>query len=181
MDKYEMLEHIKDHSIVVAKVAHFLARTLQDAGIGISIRKATAGALMHDIGKTASLNSGRDHSEIGKQICLENNLSEIADIVGEHVRLKNYRLNGRFSEKEIVFYSDKRVNHDRIVDLEERLAYILKRYGRNHQELRSAIQANFTLCKEVETKLFNKLKFRADQLAHLVGDEDILGQLQTRG
>ncbi len=173
MDKYEMLEHIKAHSLVVAKVAHFLTRTLLGAGIDISIEKATAGALMHDIGKTASLKSGQDHTEIGRQICLENNLYEIADIVGEHVRLKSYNLNGRFSEKEIVFYSDKRVNHDRIVGLEDRLAYILKRYGRNHEELCNAIRANFDLCEEVETKLFNKLDFSAARLARLAGDEDI--------
>ena len=173
MDKYEMLEHIKAHSLVVAKVARFIARTLLDAGVNISVEKTTSGALMHDIGKTASLSSGQDHSEIGRQICLENNFYEIAEIVGEHVRLKNYSLNGRFSEKEIVFYSDKRVNHDRIVSLEDRLAYILKRYGRDHEELCKAIRANFGLCKEVETKLFKKLNFSADRLEYLAGDEDI--------
>lgn len=173
MDKYEMLEHIKAHSFVVAKVAHFLSRTLLDAGIDISLEKATVGALMHDIGKTASLKSGQDHTDIGRKICLENNFHEIAEIVGEHVRLKNYNLNGRFSEKEIVFYSDKRVNHDTIVSLEDRLVYILERYGRNHEELCNAIRANFGLCKEVETKLFNKLNFSADKLAYLAGDEDI--------
>jgi putative nucleotidyltransferase with HDIG domain len=173
MDKYEMLDHIKAHSLAVAKVAHFLSRTLLDAGIDISLEKATAGALMHDIGKTASLKSGQDHTAIGRQICLENDFYEIAEIVGEHVRLKNYNLNGRFSEKEIVFYSDKRVNHDTIVSLEDRLAYILKRYGKNHEELCNAIKANFGLCKEVETKLFNKLNFRADMLATLAEDEDI--------
>ena len=173
MDKYEMLEHIKAHSLVVAKVAHFLARTLLDAGIDISVEKATAGALMHDIGKTASLESGQDHTEIGRQICLKNNLYEIADIVEEHVRLKNYNLNSSLSEKEIVFYSDKRVNHDRIVSLEDHLAYILKRYGRNHEELCNAIRANFNLCKKVEEKLFNKLNFNADRLAYLAKDEAI--------
>jgi putative nucleotidyltransferase with HDIG domain len=176
MDKYEMLEHIKAHSLVVAKVAHFLARTLFDTGIGISVEKTTAGALMHDIGKTASLHSGQDHTEIGRQICLENNLYEIADIVGEHVRLKNYNLNGRFSEKEIVFYSDKRVNHATIVGLEDRQTYILERYGQNHKERCDAIRSNFNLCREVETKLFNKLNVSADKLARFAAKEDILGQ-----
>ena len=176
MDKYEMLEHIRAHSLVVAKVAHFLARTLLDAGVDISVEKTTAGALMHDIGKTASLNSGQDHAEIGRQICLENNLYEIAEIVGEHVRLKNYNLNGSFSEKEIVFYSDKRVNHATIVVLEDRQTYILERYGRNHEELCNAIMANFDLCTEVETKLFNKLNFSADRLAQLAMDENIRGK-----
>jgi len=37
--------------------------------------------------------------------------------------------------------------------------------------------ANFDLCREVETKLFNKLNFSSDRLAHLVMDEDIRGKL----
>ena len=78
-------------------------------------------------------------------------LSEIADIVGEHVRLKNYELNGSYSEKEIVFYSDKRVNHDRIVSLEDRLAYILERYGKDNEERCRAIKTNFeTLHKRLK-------------------------------
>jgi len=180
MDQYEMLEHIKAHSLMVAKVAHFLARTLLNAGIVISVKKTTIGALMHDIGKSPSLKSGQDHSELGRQICIENNLHEIADIVAEHVRLKNYDLNVGLSEKEIVFYADKRVNHDMIVDLDDRLAYILKRYGRNHKELHRAIKANFDLCKKVETKLFSRLSVHADWLAGLARDEDIMADLETR-
>ena len=118
-----------------------------------SAQIATAGALLHDIGKTASLKSGQDHSEIGRQICLDNHLEEIAPIVAEHVRLKNYTLNGSYSEKEIVFYADKRVKHDQIVSLNERLAYILNRYGRGREKLSRAIKENFSLCTQVQEKL----------------------------
>ena len=173
MDRYRMLENIKVHSIVVAKVAHLIARGLRDAGLDISIEKATAGALIHDIGKTGSLNSSEDHSETGRRVCLENDLHEIADIVGEHIILKNYNQNGKFSEKEIVYYADKRVNHDRIVGLEERLAYIIGRYGKNQAELCRAIAMNFELCKKVEKKLFGKLKFSPESLRDLANDEKI--------
>ncbi len=173
MDKYQMLKHIKDHSLVVAKVAHLLARMLRDAGVDISVEKTVAGALMHDIGKTVSLESSQDHSEVGREICIQNNLEEIADIVSEHVRLKNYSLNGNYSEKEIVFYADKRVNHDKIVSLEERLDYILGRYGRDQEELCSAIRENFELCKKVENKLFSKLNFSTASVPHLAENEEI--------
>ena len=173
MEKYQMLDNIKAHSLVVANVAHLLARSLLKTGIFISLEKVIAGALLHDIGKTPSLKSGHDHSEIGRQICLDNNLGEIEDIVGEHVRLKNYDLNGGYSEKEIVFYSDKRVNHDGIVSLEDRLAYILERYGRDNEERCRAIKTNFERCKKVEKKLFSKLNFNADRLAELTKDEII--------
>jgi putative nucleotidyltransferase with HDIG domain len=173
MDKYQMLENIKAHSIVVAKVAHLIARGLLDAGLDISLEKTTAGALLHDIGKTASLNSDENHAEIGQQICLQNHLDEIADIVREHVILKNYNLSDNYSEKEIVYYSDKRVNHDKIVTLEERLNYILGRYGKNQERLHQLIKENFELCKKVEEKLFSKLDFSHESLAHLVKHEEI--------
>ena len=172
MDRYQMLKNIKAHSIVVTKVAHVVAAGLVNAGLDISIEKVVAGALLHDIGKTFSLGNGRDHSEIGKQICLENHLYEIASIVGEHVRLKNFNLNGDYSEKEVVYYSDKRVNHDGIVSLEDRLAYILERYGKNKENLCRAIRINFDLCKRVEKKIFNKLTFSPEALAALAEDEE---------
>ncbi|MFH1954981.1 MAG: HD domain-containing protein [Pseudomonadota bacterium] len=167
MNKYRMLENIKAHSIVVARVTRLIAHALREAEIDISVKLATAAALLHDIGKTSSLKSRQDHSEIGRQICLKNHLDEIAPIVAEHVRLKNYSLNGNYSEKEIVYYADKRVNHDKIVGLDERLTYILKRYGRDQKQLCLAIQANFSLCKQVQEKLFRELKFSPESLSRL--------------
>lgn len=174
MEKYGMLENIKAHSVVVAKIARLIAKGLEQAGVDISIEKAIAAALMHDIGKTASLKYGGDHTEIGRQICLRNHFEEIADIVREHVIFKDYELDGDFSEKEIVYYADKRVNHDRIVSLDERLVYILERYGNNQQDLCRRIKKNFKLCAKVEKKLFAKLNFRPESLSRLVEKEEIM-------
>ena len=174
MEKYGMLENIKAHSVVVAKIARLIAKGLEQAGVDISIEKTTAAALMHDIGKTASLKYGGDHTEIGRQICLRNHFEEIADIVREHVIFKDYELDGDYSEKEIVYYADKRVNHDRIVSLDERLAYILERYGNNQQDLCRRIKKNFKLCAKVERKLFTKLNFRPESLSRLVEKEEIM-------
>ena len=164
MGRYGMLDNIKAHSIVVATAARLIAQGLREANIDISVATVTAGALLHDIGKTASLNSGQDHSEIGKQICLKHQLYEITPIVAEHVRLNDYTLNGKFSEKEIVYYADKRVKHDQVVSLSERLADILERYGKDHNELRRAIKANFDLCRRIQEKLFSKLPFSPEAL-----------------
>ena len=163
-----MLENIKAHSIVVNKIASIIAQGLRDAGVDISLEKVTAGALMHDISKTLCLSSGDDHEAKGKEICLQNNLGEIADIVGEHVRLKNYSLDQAIHEKEIVYYADKRVNHEEIVSLEERLEYLLIRYGKTKEYLRQAIKKNFKLCKKVEKKLFVKLHFMPEDLARMI-------------
>ena len=173
MERYNMLGHIKLHSIMVAKVAHLIARNLRDVGFDISLEKVTAGALLHDIGKTISLETSNDHSKIGRDICIENSYDEIADIVTEHVILRNYAIEGEYSEKEIVYYGDKRVNHDRIVSLDERERYILERYGGNAAGLRKRIRDNFILCRKVESKLFDKLEFGPGFLPSMAEKEDI--------
>jgi len=176
MDAYRMLDNIRAHSVVVARVARLIAHHLQEERIGISVEITTAGALLHDIGKTASLQTGQDHSELGRQICLNNHLDEIASIVAEHVRLKVYSLNEGFSEKEIVFYADKRVKHDQVVSLNERLAYIIERYSRGREQMSRAIKENFSLCRQIQEKLFRILPFSPDALAGRVAGSRSVGR-----
>lgn len=168
MEQYGMLDNIKAHSIMVEKIASLIGQGLKDAGLRISLEKITAGALLHDIAKTHCLHRGGDHEAEGREICLQNHLDEIADIVGEHVRLKDHDLNSPISEKEIVYYADKRVNDDKVVSLEERLSYLIRRYAKNKQHLTPLIKDNFELCKAVEKKLFEKLDFRPEDLARMV-------------
>ena len=93
---------------------------------------------------------------------------EIAEIVGQHVRLKNYRPDGAICEKEIVYYADKRVNHDEVVSLDERLKYILDRYGQNNATFHQRIKDNFHMCKNVEHKLFATLSFNPEDINQMV-------------
>ena len=168
MDTYGMLDHIRNHSIIVNKIANIIVQELKASGVNLSARLVEAGALMHDIGKTLCLNSSNDHAAKGKEICLQNNLHEIADIVSEHVTLKDYRANAEISEKEIVYYSDKRVNHDKIVSLKERQEYIIGRYAKDRKDLSELIIKNFDLCRKVEKKIFSRLKFGPEELAEMV-------------
>ncbi len=167
MDEYEMLDNIREHSIVVARIADLLARELVEAGESLDLKKVIAAALLHDIAKTSCLKNGKNHAEEGRKICLQNNLEEIAPIVAEHVVLRTYLIHGLFSEKEIVYYADKRVNHHSVVSLEERLRYILERYGGNGR--REAIERNFTLCKTIEAALFRLLPFSPEELSRELG------------
>lgn len=168
-----MLEHIKVHSIMVAKIAQLIGKGFIKAGTEISLPKTIAAALLHDIGKTEALQTEQDHTAIGRRICLQCRFDEIADIVEEHVRLREFDPQGACSEKEIVFYADKRVNHDRIVPLEERLHYIIERYGRNEEKLQLAIRRGFQLCTRVERKIFEQLAFDPESLAELARQEKI--------
>jgi uncharacterized protein len=169
MAKYQMRDNIRAHSLVVERVAREISLGLREAGVSLSLRKVAAGALLHDIAKTACLETGGDHAAEGAEICLKHHFDEIAEIVGEHVRLRNYHPQGAICEKEVVYYADKRVNHDRIVSLEERLDSLLRRYGRNEARLRRLIGDNFELCRKVEEKLFAQLGFRPEDLVGRVG------------
>jgi putative nucleotidyltransferase with HDIG domain len=159
MDDFRMLENIRDHSIMVARVAELIGSSLIKAGVDIGLEKIIAGALLHDIGKTICLQHGGDHAQLGREICLERKLHEVADVVGEHVRLRDFRPEAKVSEKEIVYYADKRVNHSDVVTLAERVRYILDRYGGNDGEVCRRIRANFAQCKLVEGKLFAGLDY----------------------
>lgn len=167
-----MLPNITDHSIIVARVAQVITAGLLKGGHDLSLDKIIAGALLHDIGKTACLDNDDDHAARGYEICLAHNLESIADIVAEHVILKNYSADNGFSEKEIVFYADKRVNHDQVVSLEERLAYILERYGLNNNKRCLAIKKNYALCRELEANMFAKLSFAPGDVANLLAKLD---------
>lgn len=173
MDTYHMLANIRAHSVMVARVAQLIARGLRDAGFDISVELTTAASLLHDIGKTASLSSGADHADLGKKICRKHGLSEIGDIVSQHVRLQGFSVNGSCSEKEIVFYADKRVNHDAVVSLEERLQYLIEAYAQGQEIRVAAIRRNFEICKQVEKKLFSQLDFTPESLPQLVRGERI--------
>jgi len=169
MEQHKMLPNIKDHSIMVARVAYIITNGLIAVDHNeLSLDKVIAGALLHDIGKTACLENDDDHAARGYDICLTHNLESIADIVAEHVILRNYELANGVSEKEIVYYADKRVNHDQVVSLEERLAYILERYGLNNQLRYLAIKKNYALCQDLEKNMFAELPFAPQDIANLL-------------
>jgi putative nucleotidyltransferase with HDIG domain len=168
MDTYEMPGNIRRHSIMVERIARLLAEGLRKEGLNLSLEKVTAGALMHDIAKAPCLKTGEVHSLQGRDICLRHNLEEIAEIVAEHVVLKNHRPDGPITEKEIVYYADKRVNHDVVVSLEERLRYLLDRYGKEMEHLEQAIMRNFEICQELERRIFLALDFKPEDLARLL-------------
>ena len=127
-----------------------------------------AGALLHDIAKTECLNGKCRHDTLGRDICTALGFPEIGEIVKEHVILEEFpeRLyqRGFFGAKEIVYYADKRVLHDEVVSIENRLEYIIDRYGNGDPQREQHIRLNFQQCKDLEVYLFTFLDFTPEQV-----------------
>ena len=167
MDRYRMLGHIRDHSIIVARVSALLADECVKAGKQISVPLVVTSALLHDIGKTACLDNDQDHARLGSKICNENGFEELARIVGDHVHYKNGSL-PEITENEVVYYADKRVNHDRVVSLADREQYILGRYGNNDPLRIDAITMNCRKWQGVEKALFAVLPFSPEDVGSMI-------------
>jgi len=168
MEKYGMLENIKAHSIMVEKVAKVIAREIIKTGVNVSMARITAGALMHDIGKTPCLNTRDDHAAMGSDICIMNHFEEIAEIVRKHVIIEGFDPEADVNETEIIYYADKRINHDKLVNLDERLEHLLIRYAKGNKHIEDLIEENFIQCREVEKKIFALLSFRPEDLAGMI-------------
>jgi len=177
MDRFEMPDHIRRHSLVVESAAVFLVDAHIHAGAQLSREMVQAGALLHDIAKASCLNNGRDHAMLGGEICVENRFFEISHIVAEHVRLRDFSPGRRLSEKEIVFYADKRVSHDKIVSLDERLLDLIERYGRGREDIAERIRVNFEVARDVELKIFSGLGFTPEDLHDLLNEAGNLSSL----
>lgn len=177
IDDFSMLDNIRRHSFMVARVAATLHQGLAEAEQNVPAKEIVmAGALLHDIAKTRCLTEGCAHAETGALICEELGYPDIAEIVANHVLLPHFDMTrysqGQFSATEIVYYADKRVLHDQIVSLEERLVYILDKYGTGNLLKESVIKENFLRCQKLESELFSHLPFRSDQTEQLVLQKD---------
>ena len=175
-----MLDNIRAHSLMVTRVAQVLFEALNNSTKTNAPLPAgnlvMAGALLHDIAKTQCLENNCDHARQGRDICLELGYPEVAEVVREHVILTEFSPkrygNGYFLAKELVYYADKRVRHDEIVSLEERLDYILERYGNNDPGRHRLIKENFAKCKQLETFLFSSAEMDTSSLPEIIASSD---------
>ena len=162
LERFEVPEHIIDHSRQVAVISLCLREGLLVQGIGLDRDLLLSAGLLHDIAKMASLENGRDHAELGAEWLDREGFPEIAEIVRNHVRLVT-DLAGPIVAKEIIYYADKRVRHVEIVSVAERLVDLRKRYGGNSPSLtRLADLENLTLA--VEKKIFSGLNFSPEEV-----------------
>ncbi len=158
--KYRVPKNIRAHMKAVARVALKLGKAIQKKGQPIKLRELKTAALLHDIVKLCDfaevdfkkiphkptkmeLKTWRryikkyhviGHAEAGYQIVKKYN-QEVAVMIKKHgykslIAAKKKDRPTTIEEK-ILYYADKRVKHDKMVTLKERISDGQKRYFPN--------------------------------------------------
>lgn len=158
-----MPDHIVAHSRRVCQVAMLMVDHLPAEETRVNRQLIQASALLHDITKIRSFETRENHAASGARFLETLGYPEVGAVVGQHVTLDSFDPTGLPNEAEIVNYADKRVLHDRVVPLEDRMRYIMNRYGRSENDLRR-IRCLWEATETLEKKLFGFLSFSPDQL-----------------
>jgi len=166
-----MMDHIVVHSLQVCRVATVLAQNLIDQGMVLNFELIQAAALLHDITKTRSFKTKENHADTGGRYLAKLGYADVGSLVRQHVRLDEYRQPVSVGNAEIINYADKRVLHDKVVSLEQRLEYILEKYAKI-PEHRQRIHRLWEKTREIENKIFSALSFSPDDLIGIINGED---------
>ena len=128
--RFNMLENVAEHSLAVADIATFLARRAEEMGMAVDVPTVRASAMLHDIAKTYCIRHGGNHSQLGGAWAMElTGNPVIACGVTHHVYWPFALDLEKYFTPLAVLYADKRVNHNRLVSIEERFDDLIKRYG----------------------------------------------------
>lgn len=163
MDEQAMPANIRAHSVLVADLSMTLARDLAAAGLELELDLVESSALLHDIGKARSLETGEDHSVLGAEMVEQLGYPRLAPIVRHHALLRLRQLDDDLDESMLVNYSDKRVMHDGLVGLRERLEDLAERYARTPEE-RQLLFVFLPRYEKLEERIFALLPYGPDEV-----------------
>ncbi len=156
MIRYSMLPNIVDHSRQVMRVCLAITDNLHQ-DVSLNRELVVAAALLHDITKTRSLQTKEKHALSGGILLRELGYPRIAEIVAQHVTIPDLNLDGQIEEREIVYYADKRVMHDRVVSIHERVDDLIRRYATG-EDIRRRIMQNKEQTLAIERKIARFMK-----------------------
>jgi HD superfamily phosphodiesterase len=167
LEKYATPEHIIAHSRKVWDVGRLLGESLVKRNHAVDLDLLRASCLLHDIGKYPCILDGTGYHDIrGEQILEQEGFGEVARIVVQHVILRGPK-GSPIREEHVLFYSDKRVAHDKLVSLEDRFVYLEQTYGTNPK----AIQGLMFMKSEtlrLENEIFLLLDFGPEDVSRLL-------------
>lgn len=150
--KYDMFPNIVDHSIQVKNVTEVIYKHIVDRE-SLNFELLVAAALLHDIAKTKSIiQKDLRHDLTGGEMLRNLGYDDIAVIVENHVIFNGFNPDGPLDEKEIIFYADKRVMHDKVVTIDTRVDDLVERYGRT-DKIKEMIVHNKKFIMALEAKI----------------------------
>lgn len=156
-EEYDMLPHIREHSLGVARVATSLALAAVRAGLDVDVQTVRASALLHDIAKTYTIRHGGNHSQLGGAWMQERTGNPLLAMgIIHHVHWPwAVDVRAHFLPLAII-YGDKRVRHDTVVTLDERFDDLYSRYGTT-QYIRDRLAESRNQAEAIETALSQTL------------------------
>ncbi|WP_027720991.1 hypothetical protein [Maridesulfovibrio zosterae] len=152
---YSMLDNIKAHSYLVAKVAVQVSTIAYESGVDVDIPTIQASALMHDIAKSYCIHHGGNHSQLGAAWTMRlTGNPAIAMGVLHHVFWPFEPEADKYFLPLVVSYADKRVMHDNLTSLEKRFGDLKIRYGKT-EKIIERIQQTYEQSLVLEERLGN--------------------------
>lgn len=163
--QYHTPPHIQDHMRKVAAIATLLAPYHQ-----ANVQLVEVAALLHDVVRLPeqwvylppTIVTPLPHAEVNYLLLCEA-WPEVAAIIRSHSLMTILEPNGLPTvEAKLVYYADKRVNHDGIVTVSERL-----QFGQERWKVTAAndMSANLLVhLQQLEAELFNHVPFSPHEL-----------------
>ncbi len=126
LEKNKTPPNVIAHCRAVHNFAVSLSNNLQKKGVEINIPLVESAALLHDIEKIKP-----SHVIAGHDFVLAEGYPEVAAVMKKHglEKLDDRSYCPKTTEEKVVFYADKRIQHIQVVPLEQRFAYIRKKYN----------------------------------------------------
>lgn len=170
-DQYNMLENVRQHSLMVARIATFMAEKAARLGLISNPAETRASALLHDLAKSYCLRYGGSHALLGASWTLqETRRPDIAQGVLLHVSWPWKLPEGAkiCSLPFLVMYADKRVKHSDCVTLAERFEDLLVRYGKT-EAARKGIRDSWEQARIIEQRLSYYLEMNLNEYSFNCG------------
>ncbi|MFH1649605.1 MAG: HDIG domain-containing metalloprotein [Candidatus Woesearchaeota archaeon] len=178
INRYRMPHNIRRHTAAVLTLSMALAKKLNDKDMHVDLDVLRAGAMLHDLFKVKDIMDVDDgqlsehpeedwavwrklkeeqklpHDEAICQLLLPK-YPKVATVIREAGFMNIFVRGFSSMESKILYYADKRVMHDKIVSVLDRLDEGYSRYLRHHNNAISMSLA-YEKIKELEDELMQK-------------------------
>lgn len=197
-EAFHVPQHIKRHMIMVSALATVIATNLSDEGLPIDVNSLQFAALLHDALKIYTISDyHRDFfqhdvtpedlkvwnelkvqygnlpdSQAVYDFLLIRNEPKIALMIKKHdfSSLNKPEMQPYSLEEKVLYYADKRVKHDKIVTIEERIVDGNERYVKSEEQMQKSLLLEKELF-QLERELFAKLSLSSIEIDKLAEAE----------